>query len=146
MTSIPAPPRTTYLLGCTTAVVTARLDYKSRLALSWIDKWIADNGGLKAPHSGLIRRAVLRYVQYLQAMETTQAAAEVREVRYACRGSNTSNEDKDAAQARLGASKGGPLPPLSVILEGQHVVDALKALTAHMEQFNDIPDQKKPTT
>lgn len=139
----PTSGRTTYLLACTVSTSAVKLDFKSRLALAWIDAWIAEHKGLKAPLSGVIRHALLAYVQNLEGVQPSDALRTLQELKSACRGSSPPQDEQDAAHGRLQGSS-GPLKPFNVILHGQHAVDDSKALMKRLAVLNEIPQKVNP--
>ena len=138
----PTSGRTTYLLACTVSTSAVKLDFKSRLALAWINAWIADHKGLKAPLSGVIRQALLVYVQHLEGVQPSDAFRTLQELKSACRGTSPPQDEQDAAHGRLQATK-GTLKPLNVILHGHHAVDESKALMKRLAVLNEIPQKVK---
>ena len=136
----PTSGRTTYLLACTVSTSAVKLDFKSRLALAWINAWIEDHKGLKAPLSGVIRQALLAYAQRLEGVQPSDAFRTLQELKSTCRGTSPPQDEQDAAYVRLQGS-GGPLKPFNVILHGQHAVDDSKALMKRLAVLNEIPQK-----
>lgn len=136
-------PRKTLQLQKTYSSNNAKLDYRSHFTLKWIDKWIAEQGSPRAPHSGVIRRALALYAMHLEGIAPGEALHAVQCLKWACSGATTSPEDREAAEARLEGA-GSPLPPIEVILSGQHRVDADAALMARLADLNHIPSKAHP--
>ena len=137
--SPPPAPHKVYLLQATYSANIAKLDFKSHLFLKWADKWTAAAGGLKSPHSGLIRRALSLYTKHLESLTPSEAAGELQSIRAACTGTATPRDEQDAAETRLKAvtvTGGLPLVPFEVALRGQYAVDETARMLKHLEQFN----------
>ncbi len=137
----PTAARTTYALNGTAATSAVKLDFKSRLALAWIERWIAEQQGLKAPLSGVIRHALQVYVQHLENIPADAAPSALQGLRSACSAISPPPDEREAARARLETS-GAPLPPFAVVLKGQHRVDADAAFMARLAELNHIPPSK----
>ena len=118
----------------------ANLDFKSTLLLKWLDKWCAANGGKKAPHSGLIRRALHCYGKVIEAMPPSEAPDELRAIKRACSSIGMHPYEQSQAEDRLAvclvvaADGSQALSPFEVVLRGQHQVEAMAALMVHLEQ------------
>jgi hypothetical protein len=134
-------PRKTLQLQKTYSSNNASLDYRSHLILQWVDKWVAEQGSPRAPYSAIIRRALAMYVTHLEGLPPSDAPQAIQGLKLACGGTSTSREDREAAEARLEAAP-SPLPPLEVILKGQHRVNADSALMARLAALNHIPPSK----
>ena len=109
--------RKTYRLGCPHSSNPARLDFKAHLALEWAQRWVALQGGLKAPSSGLIRRALYLYVNHLENLEPELVRLELMQVKTACSGMYLDAEEQSLATARMEATE-GPLEPFPSGIEG----------------------------
>lgn len=138
----PTAGRTTYVLNGTASTSEVKLDFKSRLALAWIERWIAEQQGLKAPMSGVIRHALQVYVRHLESLPADAAPNALQGLKSACSALSPSPDERKAARARLEAS-GAPLPPFEVILKGQHRVDADAAFMARLAELSPIPTKAK---
>lgn len=119
----------------------AKLDYRSHLILKWVDRWVAEQGSPRSPHSGIIRRALALYVMHLEGLAPREALQAAQSLKSACSGTYTSPEDREAAEARLEAAT-SPLPRFEVILQGQHRVDADAAFMERLAELNYIPPPK----
>jgi len=141
----PTGGRKTYTLSCTHVKPPVGLDFPSHLAVRWLTQWVTQQGGLKAPQSGLIRRALHVYVRHVQSLPPEDITGELRSLKWACSGSSTRPQDREEAEGRLEAPE-GPLLPFEVVLHGQAHVDHLAAVMRHLEPLNHIPGMKeKPT-
>lgn len=116
----------------------ARLDFTAHLRLLWADRWVAEAGGPKAPHSALIRRAVALYTEHLEALPPGARRLEIHCIKSAALGSQVSPLDQEAALSRLRATD-GPLEPCKVVLKGQYRVDEDAAFNASLEGLDLIP-------
>ena len=142
----PSPyKRTTYQLGCPHSCNPARLDFKAHLALEWAQRWMALQGGLKAPSSGLIRRALYLYVNHLEQLAPELVRVELLGIKTACSGMYVDREEQSLATKRMEATDGA-LEPFQVVLRGRDQVEAERALMAHLEPFNHIPVSTAKTT
>lgn len=142
----PPPPRKMYVLQGTHNANNASLDFRSHLTLRWADKWVVAAGGLRAPHSGLIRRALALYSKHLESLSPSEAVGELQSIKAACMGTHTPRDEQDAAIARFKAvdvTAGLPLVPFEVVLRGQYLVDETARMLKHLEQF-DQPIPVKP--
>ena len=137
--------RTTYLLGCPHTSNPARLDFKSSLALEWVQRWVTLRGGLKTPTSGVIRRALTVYVNHLGQLAPELVRVELLGVKTACSGTYMDAEEQSLAAARMEATE-GPLEPFEVVLRGRHQVEAERACMARLEHLNSIPISTARTT
>ena len=127
--------RTTYRLGCPHSCNPARLDFKAHLALEWAQRWVALQGSLKAPSSGLIRRALYLYVNHLEQQAAPELVRlELMQVKTACSGMYVDRDEQSLATKRMEATDGA-LEPFQVVLRGRHQVEAERALMAHLEPF-----------
>lgn len=140
---LPLQPRKVHLLQNTYSQNNAKLDFRSHLFLKWTDKWVTAAGGIKSPHSGLIRRALSVYSKHLESLPPSEAPRELRSIKAACTGTSTPPDEQDAAEARLGACS-SPLPAFEVVLLGQYVVDETARMLKHLEQFNQLSPQRQP--
>ena len=112
----------------------ADLDYRSHLVLSWVDAWVRDHGGLKAPFSATIRRALMFYVAHLEGLPPIAIPAALADLKDAARGRFASAADRDAAARRLMVMRSSK--PFDVVYRGQYAVDETAALHARMAVLN----------
>jgi len=125
----------------------ANLDFKSTLLLKWLDRWCLANGGKKAPHSGLIRRALDCYGKVIEAMPPSEAPDELRAIKRACSSIGMHPFEQSQAEARLevclvvAADGSQALSQFDVVLKGQHQVDAMAAL---MVRLAEVEANHKP--
>lgn len=118
----------------------AALDYKSHLVLTWVDTWVRDHGGIKAPFSATIRRALLVYVAHLEGLPAIAIPAALAALKDASRGCFSTVSDRDAANQRLMAA--GSSVPFDVVYRGQYAVDEAAALNARLAAINEAPMRK----
>lgn len=129
--STPKPKRRTVRIQSTFSKNNAALDFPSNLAVLWIDKWIAEQGGPKFPHSAIVRRALAVFVAELEATVDRRAIQSVlRNVETAAFGTRLKVDEMDTATKRLHEA---PLKPFKVVLKGQYQVDQDKALLTHLD-------------
>ena len=131
---IKSTSRTTIPLQNTYSRNNAALDYRSHLVLSWVDAWVRDNGGLKAPFSATIRRALMVYVAHLEGLPAIAIPAALSALKDAAHGRFASAADRDAANIRLMAV--GSSKPFDVVYRGQYAVDETAALNARLAVLN----------
>jgi hypothetical protein len=129
--------RKTVPLTGTAAKVQASLDFRSTLALSYATEWLKRaSGGLQAPSSGVIRRALALYVQHLTDKGSGGALDEFKAVQRACQTSSTPQEDQEAASERLeGFSQAEPLPTFQHVLYGPQWASECAAAEARHAQL-----------
>lgn len=129
--------RTTLPLTGTVTRTTAQLDHASDVALAYAQAWLAGNGSLKVPASGVMRRAVRLYVAHL---EHADAESEVREIERACKTSKPDVGGQNAAWDRLQSlDPAQPLPPYTEVLHGPASASLVATVNARAEElFNQI--------
>jgi len=141
-TSTTVPTRKSYILQGTFSTNNAKLDFRSHLFLRWADKWTTSSGGLKTTHSGLVRRALSLYSIHLAALPLSEVGKELRAIKDASGRWGTSQEDQEAAEARLQAACAGcesPLVSFEVVFKGQAAINEVARIQEHLKQFNHSP-------
>ena len=143
----------TYLLQGSYSSNNAKLDFRSHLFLSWMDRWTACNGGLKSPDSGLIRRALILYSKHIAALPPSDAAFELRLIKQANGLIGHLPHEQEVAEQRLAScvTADGSLLPFELVFHGQEQLDRAARLIQHLEQVeaNHKPIKsrlKKPAT
>lgn len=129
--AVPKPKRPSVPVQSTYSRNNADLDFPSHMAVKWIDKWIAEQGGPKFPASAIIRRALALYVGHLEATQAHDAKSAIKAVKGVCCTFRPSVEMMDAADRRL-REPGVPLRPFKVVLHGQRKVNQDKAFMLHL--------------
>ena len=150
MTTTTHRRRTSVPLSGTLAKSQASLDSASVLAVAYAQAWLQCTGSPSVPLSGIVRRALGRYVDHL---DSADPAIEVPAVARACKVLRTPDEDHTAALQRLHEATteaGGaqPLPPFEVIKDGAYAVAERKAMHARLEALLDAtgpaPQRRAP--
>jgi hypothetical protein len=138
----PLRPRTTLALQGTYSKAHTQLSFEADLAVKYATRWLATAGSLKAPASGIIRRAVVVYAQHLA---TADPGTEVREVGSACSVFPTSEEEQQMALLRLYACPPGqPLPPFKEIVRSPLLAHQMAELTARAEAVAEACIANRP--
>ena len=131
----PPRARTTLALTGTHAETKAYLAFDSCLGLRYAELWLTQAGSLKAPASGIVRRALSVYMDHLA---TAKASEEVAAVRRACNVLPTSEEDQKVALLRLYAcAPGDRLPPFLDVVRSPKRAQEMVDITARADALAD---------